>query len=256
MAGLRILVSSCDDYSDCWPAFFHGLRRYWPDCPYPVSLISNQKTFPGVDMITTGEDRGWANNLLAALDRIHEPYVLYAQEDYWIDRPVEQAAVAEFVASMEEHGIHYVRLIPLPPPDGDVAHDPRLAAITVGAPYRTALQMALWRTDVLRQLVEPGMTGWQFETEVKDEGAVAFCVRDAQSGIHYILAIARGKWCRAALEYTRREGLRIDFSQRPTEKRSDVLLSGSYAGRLLVSMYRRAKRYLGVNSDPSTSLIR
>ena len=262
VAALRLLVSSCDDYSDCWTPFFHGLRTYWPDCPYPVTLLANFRTTTdnGTPTLALGEDRGWSSNLIQALDGVTEPYILYAQEDYWLDKPVEQAAIEGYLAFMEQDGADYVRLIPLPPPDGQPACDGRLASITPSAPYRTALQMALWRTDALRRLLEPGQTGWEFETDGRDGQLTAYCVRPQPSasglGIHYVLAITRGKWCRAALEYARKEGLRLDLSRRATEKRSDILLSQSQAGRLLVHLYRRAKRVVGAGSDPSTSLIR
>ena len=245
MAGVRLLVSSCDAYADCWAPFFHGLRTYWPDCPYPVSLIANQASpsFAGVSVIAVGPDQGWASNLLAALDQIDEPHVLYCQEDYWISRTVDQAAIASYAAFAEE--ADYVRLMPQPPPDGAIAADERLAAVGERAEYRTSLQMALWRADALRASLLPGQTPWQFEVAGDSGRLRAYCVREPADGIGYVLAVARGRWCRSALEYAQREGLELDLSRRPTEGRLDTFLAFSRMGRSMVAGYRGAKLRLG-----------
>jgi hypothetical protein len=41
-----ILVVSCDGYQDLWKPFFSCFLKYWPDCPFPVYLGSNNLTYP------------------------------------------------------------------------------------------------------------------------------------------------------------------------------------------------------------------
>src|SRR5437773_912082 len=43
MTPVTILVSSFDGYSDCWGPVCHGFTKYWPNCPYPVLLMTNEK---------------------------------------------------------------------------------------------------------------------------------------------------------------------------------------------------------------------
>jgi len=40
---IAVLVVSCDKYADLWPPFFQLFLRFWPECPFSVYLISNQK---------------------------------------------------------------------------------------------------------------------------------------------------------------------------------------------------------------------
>ncbi len=41
---LAILVCSCDKYADVWEPFFKLFFKFWPDCPYPIYLLSNYLT--------------------------------------------------------------------------------------------------------------------------------------------------------------------------------------------------------------------
>ena len=165
--GLSVLVSSCDRYSDCWLPFEHGLAKYWPDCPYPVYLISNALELAS-DRITTlrlGSDAGWAPNLIAALQRVPTSHVLYMQEDYWLNAPVDTPRIQGYLELMERTGAAYLRLAAVPGPDLDFPEDPRVGVISAGAPFRTSLQAAIWRKDALLDLVLPDESGWLFETD-------------------------------------------------------------------------------------------
>jgi len=54
-----VLIASCDAYSDAWAPFFALMKKYWPDCPYPIYLISNYQDpgICGVRPILLKEDR-------------------------------------------------------------------------------------------------------------------------------------------------------------------------------------------------------
>jgi hypothetical protein len=226
---LSVLVSSFDGLSDCWAPFCHGFAKYWPDCAYPAYLIANTKDFEheGITVIRVGEDKGWSQNLLAALERIDSTYVLYFQEDYWINERVNSSAIEDYVTIMERDGLHYVRLLSFPKPDRDYAGDERLGVIATQSSYRTALQASIWRKEVLRDLIDPRETPWEFEingTERSRKYASRFLsVRTRGDdpyyyGIRYVCtAVNRGRWSKAAKLYAEREGLAVNFDNIPTE---------------------------------------
>lgn len=226
---VSILISSFDGYSDCWLAVCHGIRKYWPDCPYPVYLMTNHKDFvyPGISVLKVGEDTGWSGRMLKALDRIETPYVLYFQEDYWIMAPVDTARVQEYAALMERCGLDYIRFVSNPEPDFDFPEDPRLGLIGPTAPYRTSAQVSLWRKQVLTDLIVPGETVWQFEVggsaRSRRYGPTFLSTKkkgqdDFYYGIRYLCtAVNAGRWFRAAKVYARAEGLDVDFSRLPSE---------------------------------------
>lgn len=226
---VTILISSFDGYSDCWLPVCHGFQKYWPDCPYPVRLMTNEKDFdhPAATVMKVGGGRDWSGRMITALDRITTPYVIYFQEDYWIDAPVDTARVKEYVALMDRHGLNYIRLLAFPEPAHDFPGDPRLGLIARDGEYRTSVQITLWRREVFRDLVRAGESVWQFE----DQGTVrsraygdtflSIKCKDKDPyyhGIRYVCtAINAGKWARMAKWYAEKEGLSVDFSNLPSE---------------------------------------
>ena len=113
-----IVVSSCDKFQDVWSPFFTLFFRYWPDCPFPIFLIANQQSYPDdrVKTILVGEDRGWATNLRMALDQVPTPYVLYLQEDYFLEGKADTATILDLVAYMSHCRAACLRLYPCPGP--------------------------------------------------------------------------------------------------------------------------------------------
>ena len=89
MKKVAIIVSSFDKYSTCWEPFAHGVSKYWPDCPYPIYLITNRKDFciGQVTALKIGVDQGWASNLKFALEQINVDYIyLEIKYDFWYSK--------------------------------------------------------------------------------------------------------------------------------------------------------------------------
>lgn len=220
MNSAAILVSSFDRYEPCWSPFCHGLQKYWPEHFQPLYFITNEKSPPCGEALQLGADRGWTDNLRAALERVPHEYILYAQEDYWIDRPVNDAAVRDYLAIMQTGQADYIRLMPVPPPTREFGGDARLGVLDADAEYRTSLQMALWRKSALLALLKSGESPWQFEVQGSQRSHEAgdrfLCVRKRRDGISYVFtAIVDGEWSPLAFEYARCEGIEVRFGDLP-----------------------------------------
>lgn len=219
---IALLVSSFDHYSVCWEPFCHGLQKYWLDHLQLLYFITNEKDPPCGQAIKVGQDRGWAGNLLYALEQIDIPYILYAQEDYWLTAPVNNKAILDYAALLDNGVADYIRLYPAPPPTLPFPGDDRLGILDTHAEYRTSLQMALWRKSVLQELLVPGETPWQFEVQGSRRSRVYadrfLCVQKRQYGIQYLFtAIVNGAWSPLAYEYARQEGIKIPFQDLPNK---------------------------------------
>jgi hypothetical protein len=229
---VSILISSCDNFSDCWSPYFHGLKKYWPDCPYDVFLITNYKNVSDhyVKAIRVGEDRGWSANTAMALKHINTPYLIYTHEDFWIKERVNTQIIEDYLSIMEQDIADYIRLYPCPEPYISFSIDDRLGTLSDNAPYRTSLQVALWRKSVFEKLIIENENPWQFEINgtlrSRCYGNRFLSVkrffdnnRPYHYGINYVCtAINKGRWSKEAKEYAKEEGLSIDFSIRPHEK--------------------------------------
>jgi hypothetical protein len=227
-----ILITSCDVFEDCWTPYAHGLHKYWPDCPFPVHLITNEKRFddPVISSLQIRPDRGWAKNLRQALDSLDAEILLYTHEDFWLASPVDTAEILEFVEHIADGHADYIRLYPTPAPDRPFPPDLRLGVLSDKASYRTALQAALWRKSVLQDLLRDEESCWQFELDGTPRSRVytdrflsvkpmhSVSGRTKPVGLNYVCtAINKGRWATEAVEYAQREGLAIDFSNRPLE---------------------------------------
>lgn len=128
---LTILVNSCDNFEDCWHPFFKLLSIYWPDCAHRIILNTEHKTFAyrglsirSSQVATAWSGSGripWSDCLLRCLEQVETEYVLYLQEDYFLNAPVDQGLLLEFIALMSEKRIPHIRLMEL---DRNAGHRP------------------------------------------------------------------------------------------------------------------------------------
>ena len=52
-----VIISSCDKHEDAWMPFFHLLKKWW-DCPYPVYLVTETKSYSDPDLSITSLNGG------------------------------------------------------------------------------------------------------------------------------------------------------------------------------------------------------
>ena len=160
-----MLVSSCDKYRDLWKPFFTLLWRYWPDCPFPIYLMTNHTKYEDerVTCLTVGEDRQWASNCRVALAQMPFRYILYTEEENLFRHRVSTQRVLSLFNKMVHYHAGCLRLYPSPGPDTPFPGDTDVGLISPGAPYRVALQAAFWEKKILESLLVDGETGWDME---------------------------------------------------------------------------------------------
>ncbi len=217
-----IIISSFDGFSDVWEPFFKLFFRYWPNCPFPIYLITNYKQYqnPKVVSLKLGEDCGWADNLKKALDRINTKYVLYLQEDYLLNKPVDNNRIKQLLHLIDKYKASHLRLWPTKI-TANRYFSPELVELLPGAKYRLSTQAAFWNKDDLREFLRPGESGWKFELEndnAKRKDKLFLSVRRNEPAIHYFAtAIKKGIWFYDAVKLCEREGVIINKTARPIE---------------------------------------
>ena len=258
-ASCVILISSCDAYSDLWTPFFNLFWRYWPDCPFPVYLISNHMNFshPRITPLRTGDDRSWGHQIRAALTKLDTEYVLLMLEDFFFRRRVDSQNVLANLASLQQLEGRMLRLVPRPPPDEGVPGFPAIGRIREGAPYRVSTQGAIWRRRDLMDLTLDEESAWEFEligSRRSDSSQGYYSVWDSVLPYgHHV--IERGKWFRGDAMQFGRMGIGCDFSRRPIMTRYEMMLwrismTRSWILQLLpwpqrVRLVRQVRRLLG-----------
>lgn len=226
-----LLVNSSDGFEDCWVPFFTLLTRYWPDLKVPIVLNTELKrwSFKNLDIKCTQSQFGhphqlsWSQCLVNALDQISTDLVLYMQEDYFIEQPVDHGTVcslAELMTSTPE--IKHIGLTHFgsAPPFWS-ASDNRLWTISPTSRYRVSCQAGLWRKDALKSLVLPWENGWMFELfgtvrSARRREQYLTVRRDAGSPpiIYQHTGIVKGRWSHFVPHLFACEGISVDFSKR------------------------------------------
>lgn len=219
-----ILVSSFDGCADLWDPFFTLFFRYWPDCPYDIYLIGQNKVYEDdrVHMLHTKPGTDWSSTLQEALQKLSAyDYLLIFLEDYLLQGPTDTARVIEYELAARSSEAITLRLFPIPAPDRRFQNCDDLGEILPGAAYRTSLLPAWWRRESMMELLVTGETPWQFELDgtVRSDAleGLFLSVQHAPPIDCYLTGVLRGKWVQGAVALCEREGIKIDLSARSIE---------------------------------------
>jgi hypothetical protein len=170
-----LLVNSCDSFEDCWNPFFRLFSTYWERPESQIILNTELKTynFPGLDILCSQVNSTkpdvkltWSECLIEALNRTNTQLILYMQEDYFIEKPVDGALINEMVQLMINNAeIKYIGLTRIGsyPPFYQYDKDPRLMVVSRNSRYRISLQAGLWRKEVFLSYLRSDENAWMFE---------------------------------------------------------------------------------------------
>lgn len=170
---LTIFVNTSDNFEDCWDPFFKLFSTFWPECPFPIVLGTETKdySYPGLNIrcakVAQGEKHrlGWSECLMRALDGIETPYILYLQEDYFLEEPVNQDVLIRLLQELRSEGVGAIQLFgadgvrpfyPMP--------SPLILEVHKRTKWRLSLQATLWKKSFLRSLVRHHESPWQLES--------------------------------------------------------------------------------------------
>jgi len=231
-----ILANSTDSFEDCWYPFFKLFSKFWPDCKQKIILNTETKNFsyPGLDIACSklsennpNQQLTWSECLLKCLDKIDTDIILYLQDDYFINAPVDVEQIDGFVELMLEEGFSNIRLIECgnAGPWHPTKHQ-LLWEVNQKAFYRISIQAGLWRKDRLRSYIRKHENPWQLEVwgskrahRIKDS---IFCVnrdifneQNRQVISYEPTGIIKGKWNKKAVhDLFLENGIDVDFSKR------------------------------------------
>lgn len=232
---LAVLVNTCDKFRDCWDPFFLLWKKYGlsPECCHLyLNTEYAEYAYPGSDVTALkvcsanhwqGEKPPtWSWCLARALEAIKEDYVLYMQEDYFLDRAADEPKVREMIDRMEQDReidcIHLsscsFRRKMSSDKEGLRQGDPRDL-------YFANCQAAIWRKECLVSLVREYEDAWQFERWASKRAQLTgkrFYVANPQKGnepLSYILTgVIQGKWYEPVVALFAQNGIEMDFSRR------------------------------------------
>jgi hypothetical protein len=215
-SSVAIVVSSCDAFFDAWRPFVFFFRKHWNDCPFPVYLIVNRLRVRSniVQPIPVGPDRGWASNMATALAAISQPYILYFQEDYFLNGEVKSEQLArDFTYAFENDAASFCFYARSQREPNFLPLNDRFGVVPRDSDGRTRLQVTLWKKEVLQATLRPGESAWNMEARgserTRDFLALSYLQR-RDAPIPYLMsAVVRGLWAPKAIALCQQAGIEI-----------------------------------------------
>jgi hypothetical protein len=232
MQDFNIFVNTTDTFEDCWLPFFTLFKKYWPDYQDKIYLNTETKdfAFDGLNIvcIKNGLINGkWSDCTLFGLNYLQEDTILYLQEDYFLNAPVNTIKILEFYNLFKENGLHCLHLTDQSTsgPFNKSTFKPELWEILPDAKYRISTQAAFWKKKSLIDLLQPKQSAWRFEKTYNQpldtQPDMIFCVnhdifrKNENEIIPYIFTgIIKGKWNKEVEKLFKSNNIIVNFSIR------------------------------------------
>jgi len=211
-----VLVCSCDNYADVLAPFAVLWRKFWPDCPFRMALVT--ETMPEDRMcfdqiVACGAGDTWCSMLVRALERISTPYVMLLCNDYYLTGRVDTGNVLKRLDDMKRLGANSLRLIPNPAPGKahavKVEGESGLYRYNAMSAYCVATQAGFWRREYLLALARPLKSAWEFERFGSFDPLTAErpVLVTAEKEFPFVDAVHKGYWETFGLEACRAAGI-------------------------------------------------
>jgi hypothetical protein len=169
---VAVIVHSCDRYALLFKGFDYFFSKNWDfsipsKCYFGTEEI--EVDFENFKNIKSGRGE-WTNRLVRLLDQIDEEYVLYFQEDMWLNKPVNKAFFVELFDLTIKNGWHQVKLN-----SANVSVTEETPFFIEGfniskldnkkSGYLMSHQVTLWKKDFLKAQLKPNEHPWRNERE-------------------------------------------------------------------------------------------
>lgn len=225
---VAIVIAGHDAYAGAWLAMMHGLKTYWPDCPWPIYWITNRAVAPeGCITVRVGGDfnpKKWSDRMKRGLKQVPVKTLLWLLDDHWITAKPDVGALRDFAKLVNEGYIDRLRLYPGLDHDFGKTYslDGRLIIMDKKSPYRCSCKPSFWDRKVLLSLLRNGESPWDFERDGRKRSGryifaatkdwhFYFVTRGCPDGDWPKSPIVKGKLTVSAKRYYEREGLKFNL---------------------------------------------
>jgi hypothetical protein len=219
-ASVAVLICSSDGRRDVLTRVLPSLRKFWPDCPYPIYVGLNSACDLGPKIETLiAPPSEWRKECREQVVQITASHLIVVLDDFLIQAPVDQAGMDMFVEEAIRRDLPYLRLMPLGRSLVQRVVDlfrPRTRAdireIEEGRPFYSGLQIAIWNKAHFLALLESTGSIWDFEHRGRPDSP-HYAITGRQP-ILYSHLVEKGRWLPYAKTLLSRAGLPSDLGKR------------------------------------------
>ena len=224
-----VVVGSCDKYADVLKPFIALFRKFWPDCPFEVVLVTESDPHvEGFDrVVLTGRGKHWCAMLSEALEQVATRHVILLMDDYLLNAPVDTRRVLARLDEARRFDAASLRLNPKPPGrfryrDTDLLEMPKNTA------YCVTCQASIWNRGFLLGLARRNKSAWEFERygsfQTGDETRPLLVT--PMKEFPFVDAVHKGCWEKSGVAVCRENGIEIDFAKRGLPSLKTRLVEG------------------------------
>lgn len=225
MSNLTIVVNTCDSYDDVLEMFFAAFKEYWPDCPYPIVINAERKTYSQYSAITNNyfsEDNidRWGARLLSTLNTIETEFVLMLYDDFILEGRVNNNDILKSLSYLKDEknaSVFYLVDIDLP----SEIYNKDLKVLLPKIDFCLNSSPAIWRRKDIISYTGKVDSPWAWEvfgsyrTYGENKLFYSSCSDIYKYNYEKGGAIYRGKWVEdVVVEKDKKYNLGIDFSIR------------------------------------------
>lgn len=167
---IALLVHACDRYELLYKGFEYFFNQYWDfsiDAAYYFATEEKTAEVKGFTNIRSGKGE-WADRLVTLLKAIPQQYVLYFQEDMWLNKPVNAAFINQLFQRAQGNNWKQVKLhssdVYRTIPTGQFIEGFALTKLdNEASDFLMSHQVTLWNKDFLIAQLYKGEHPWRNE---------------------------------------------------------------------------------------------
>lgn len=234
LTDLSIVIASCDKYSGLWEPFFSLLFKHWPSLldekldnqlikhKIPIFLISNTKTYNKnnnrIKHMLFPNEISWSDNMLKTLSKVKTKYVLYLQEDYFLNKPVNEQLLVDILNYAKINNAMFIQISTFNSRTEKIKkinNNINLSELDKYSPYKVNLQAGIWNKQAFEWLIKLDENLVQFEQlgSIRSQGMPGLFLvytDNNTSPIQYINAAGAGFLLQTAVDYVHTQGIHFD----------------------------------------------
>jgi hypothetical protein len=171
MQNIALIVHTCDRYKLLYPGFAYFFKKNWPYADVEISyyFLTEVEEYQSslFKNIKTGKGE-WSDRLLNGLKQIPEEYVIYMQEDMWLNKPVSGDTVNKIIEySLAKHSdlfklssnqVNYTK------PTGELINGLSIGVLdNEVSEYLMSHQVSIWKKSFLMEQLKYKEHPWRNE---------------------------------------------------------------------------------------------
>lgn len=219
---LSILIYSCWKNRDMWEIFSKLFSKYWPNCPYPVILITDKysNTGGGEDYVfdkIIQKDDSWAKMMNEAILQAKSPYVSLWMDDYLLCDYVQNRDIERYLEAAVRYRAANMRLIESPVCKNRWKNHTDIGFYQPGTAYSLSTQIGIWDSRFLLKIIDDKWSAWDFEriASLEKNNRKQPLLVALDYTFPYEEGVRKGKWMIQGVKLCKRNGIHLDTCARP-----------------------------------------